>query len=115
LRIRERRTRVKSYALLANAGLAIYQDGAAVALAKAMAATMEERLDELLAKAREVGHLANEAARLEHAADSVMAYDRPRARRQARAARKARERAEKSLADGRARFLASLLAVEAAA
>lgn len=79
-----------------------------------MPATMEERLDEMLAMAREVGHLANEAARLEHAADSAPSWERAKVRRRAREAQKAREGAEKRLAASRTRFLAALPAGMAA-
>lgn len=69
---------------------------------------MEERLDELLAMSRELGRLANEAARLKHAADTAATWDRAKAHRHASEARKARDHAEVRLAASRARFLAAL-------
>lgn len=73
-----------------------------------MPATMEERLDELLAMSRELGRLANEEARLGHAADSARPWERTKARRLAREARKARESKAETLAKSRASFLAAL-------
>lgn len=73
-----------------------------------MAATMEERLDELLGKAREAARLGNEAAHLDRAADNAGPSDRERARRLAREAAKAHAHAEDRLATLRSRFLAAL-------
>ena len=79
-----------------------------------MPATMEERLDELLAMARELGRLTSETARLESAADRAPVGSTEKPRRLAREARKAQEAKAVSLARSRARFLAALPAEEGA-
>src|ERR1041384_140533 len=62
-------------------------------------ATMTERLDELLAMAREVGRLANEVARWEHQAEyTARSWKGKNGRALLRVARKEHERAETSLA-----------------
>ena len=71
-----------------------------------MAATMTERLDELLALAANAGRLGNESVAAESAHMSARPGDmKRRARERMYAARKEWESAEKLLASARKRFL----------
>ena len=109
----ERQTRVKNYLSSRTEDLARTHDAVTMArrlLLEKVMATLEERLDELLAMSREVGRLSNEAARLEHAAEYGKLKD---GRRRAREALAAHLRAEERLARARARFLAALSAESA--
>ena len=77
-------------------------------LGQGMPATMEERLDELLAMSREVGRLACELARWEHEAEYGVQSSRDKNRRRLRETRKAHETAVERVARVRDRFLVEL-------
>ena len=77
-------------------------------LNEVMPATMEERLDELLAMSREVGHLASELARCEHEVAWGAQSMRDKNRRRLRDMRKKHASAVSTLASARARLLAAL-------
>jgi hypothetical protein len=81
-----------------------------------MPATLEERLDELLAMSRDVGRLAREVAHSEQelAFGVRLSRDKPRLRSCLRALRKEYQQTSDSLARSRARLLAALPAEGAA-
>ena len=77
-------------------------------LDEVMPATMEERLDELLAMSREVGHLASELARCEHEVAWGAQSMRDKNRRRLREMSKKHASAVTTLASARSRLLAAL-------
>ena len=83
-----------------------------------MSATMEERLNELLAMSRDVGRLVREVAYGEQVLASGVVRssdDKRRHRTHLRELRKEYQQTADSLARGRARFLAGLPSVDGAA